>query len=64
MEKSRLALNASRGLEPALQGQSHSSILKGIKIVGFICDREGRHPQALKIEKIVNWPNPTTQREL
>ena len=28
----------------------------GIKIVGYICDSEGRHPDTSKILKILDWP--------
>ena len=28
----------------------------GLKIVAFVCDSEGRHPVAEKVQKIVKWP--------
>ena len=28
----------------------------GIKIVGFICDANGRHPDTAKVLKIIDWP--------
>ena len=28
----------------------------GIKIVGYICDSEGRHPDTSKVLKILDWP--------
>ena len=30
--------------------------MPGIRIVGYICDYEGRHPDTAKIIKIVDWP--------
>ena len=37
----------------------------GIRIVGFICDGDGRHPDTVKVIKIVEWPpcsSPTEAR--
>jgi hypothetical protein len=34
----------------------------GVRIVGFVCDKEGRHPESSKVAKILDWPecqNPT-----
>jgi len=30
----------------------------GVKVVGYICDKDGRHPEAKKVEKVLNWPEP------
>lgn len=40
-----------------ISGEKSQFCKSGIKIVGFVCDAEGRHPQSSKIEKIVNWPS-------
>ena len=34
----------------------------GVRIVGFVCDKDGRHPESSKVAKILDWPechNPT-----
>lgn len=31
----------------------------GLKIVGFICDADGRHPDTSKVLKILDWPECT-----
>jgi hypothetical protein len=38
--------------------------MPGIKIVGYVCDQYGRHPEASKVEKILRWPTPTNPTEL
>ena len=30
--------------------------MPGVKIVGYICDSEGRHPDSAKVVKILDWP--------
>ena len=30
-------------------------LMPGIKVVGYVCDADGRHPDNAKIAKIVNW---------
>ncbi len=30
--------------------------MAGLKIVGFICDSDGWHPDTAKVLKIINWP--------
>ena len=45
-------------------GAKSQFCMEGIEIVGYVCDREGRHPQSSKIEKILKWPTPTNQTEL
>jgi hypothetical protein len=34
-----------------------------IKVVGYICDIEGRHPATAKVIKILEWPVPSDLRE-
>jgi hypothetical protein len=45
-----------------VSGEKLQLFMTSVKIVGYVCDKYGRHPEASKIEKIVNWPscrNPT-----
>src|SRR6266498_4509426 len=30
--------------------------MAGIKVVGYVCDFEGRHPDVFKVVKILEWP--------
>jgi len=30
--------------------------MAGIKVVGYMCDFEGRHPDVFKVAKILEWP--------
>ena len=30
--------------------------IRGITIVGMVCDYDGRHPEQKKVLKIINWP--------
>ncbi|GBG76988.1 hypothetical protein CBR_g23319 [Chara braunii] len=32
--------------------------VSSIKILGYICDRDGRRPDSAKLEKLMNWPTP------
>ena len=36
----------------------------GVKIVGFVCDLEGRHPESSKVAKILDWPECQNTTEL
>ena len=47
-----------------IAGDKLQLCMKGIHIVGYVCDQYGRHPQASKIEKIVKWPKPNNKKEL
>jgi hypothetical protein len=38
--------------------------MPGIKIVGYVCDAEGRHPEYAKVEKIWNWPPYASVRDV
>jgi hypothetical protein len=31
--------------------------MDGFRIVGFLCDSSGRHPEAETVIKILNWPD-------
>ncbi len=37
--------------------------MPGIVIVGMVCDFNGRHPEAKKVLKILNWPVPRMLKE-
>jgi hypothetical protein len=37
--------------------------MSGITIIGMVYDSEGRHPEAKKVQKIVDWPAPRKVRE-
>lgn len=39
-------------------------LCKKIKIVGYVTDAEGRHPDAVRVLKIVEWPTPSNQKEV
>jgi hypothetical protein len=36
----------------------------GVKIVGFVCDKDGRHPESSKVAKILDWPECQNTTEL
>jgi RNase H-like domain found in reverse transcriptase/Integrase zinc binding domain len=45
-----------------LSGEKCKFCMAGLKIVGYVCDADGRHPDFAKIAKIIEWPpcnNPT-----
>ena len=37
--------------------------MKGIEIVRFLCDEEGRKPDPRKVAKILNWPTPKNTKD-
>jgi hypothetical protein len=39
-----------------ISGYKSSFICEGLCIVAFVCDTNGRHPVAEKVQKIVDWP--------
>ena len=39
-----------------VSGFKSAFVCKGLKIVTFVCDSEGRHPVAEKVRKIAEWP--------
>ena len=38
--------------------------MKGIKSIGFLCDKEGRQPYLKKVAKILDWLAPRDMREV
>ena len=39
-----------------ISGPKSAIICEGLRIVAFVCDSEGRHPDMEKVRKIVEWP--------
>ena len=46
-----------------ISGTKSAIGMKGIEIVGFLCDEEGRRPDPRKVAKILDWPTPRDRRE-
>ena len=44
--------------EATVLGEKSQFCMRGLKVVGFVCNINGRHPDAAKVIKIVNWPDP------
>ena len=38
-----------------ISGEKSQFCMSGIKIVGFVCDGAGRHPDSVKVIKIIEW---------
>jgi hypothetical protein len=36
----------------------------GIKVVGYVCNIDGRHPSTAKVIKILEWPEPRDVKEV
>ena len=45
-------------------GEKSQWCMPGVKVVGYVCDKDGRHPEAKKIEKVLNWPVPKNAIEV
>ena len=41
-----------------ISGLKSQFCMAGLKVVGFVCDIKGRHPDAAKVIKILDWPDP------
>jgi hypothetical protein len=39
-----------------VSGEKSQFCFSGVKIVGYVCDSEGRHPDTAKVIKILDWP--------
>src|SRR5947209_14344340 len=39
-----------------ISGLKSAFICEGLRIVAFVCDAEGLHPEAEKVRKVVEWP--------
>lgn len=49
-------LAAIERAEGTVSGEKSQFCFSGLKIVGYICDCEGRHPDTAKVIKILDWP--------
>lgn len=47
-----------------VSGEKLQLFMTSVKVVGYVCDKYGRHPEASKIEKIMTWPSPRNPTEL
>jgi hypothetical protein len=47
-----------------IAGSKLQLCMMGIEVVGYVCDRDGRHPQQAKVAKILAWPIPINPTEL
>ena len=43
----------------SISGIKSQFCMPGLKIVGYVTDSEGRHPDVAKVIKIIDWPEPT-----
>ena len=41
-----------------ISGIKSQFCMAGLKVVGFVCDINGRHPDTAKVIKILDWPDP------
>jgi hypothetical protein len=39
-----------------ISGEKSKFCVNGMKVVRYVCNSDGRHPQAIKVIKILNWP--------
>ncbi|KAJ9246723.1 hypothetical protein DTO195F2_9270 [Paecilomyces variotii] len=46
-----------------IAGEKSQFAVPGIKVVGYVCDAEGRHPESAKVIKILEWPPCQNLRE-
>ena len=47
-----------------VSGEKSQFCLRGLKMVGFIYDTDGKHPESLKVIKILEWTRCDTQRDV
>ena len=38
--------------------------MPGLKVIGYVYNKDERHPKATKIIKVVKWPTPNNTTEL
>ena len=41
-----------------ISGEKSAIGMKGVEIVGFLCDKDGRRPEPKKVQCILDWPTP------
>lgn len=39
-------------------------VMVGLKIIGWVCDYDGRHPDKVKVAKVLDWPVPVNVPKL
>lgn len=61
LDKSLLAIECA---EATVSGEKSQWCMPGLKVVGYVCDATGRHPEAAKVEKIINWKQPDNPSEV
>lgn len=61
LDKTLLAIECA---EATVSGKKSQWLMSGLKIVGYVCDANGRHPELAKIEKVVNWKEPSDASEV
>ena len=47
-----------------VSGEKSQFGMPGVKVVGWVCDYNGRRPDIRKVEKILNWPTPNNVKEV
>lgn len=47
-----------------ISGAKSQFCMQGVKLVGYVCDRHGRHPDVSKVIKILEWKVPTSKSEV
>lgn len=61
LDKTLLAVECAGA---TVAGEKSQWCMPGLKVVGYVCDAAGRHPESAKVEKIINWPTPQTVTEV
>ena len=46
-----------------IHGGKSQFCMDGVKLLGYLCDFNGRHPEESKVRKIVDWPAPNNTTE-
>lgn len=41
-----------------ISGEKSRFCVRGMKVVGYVCDADGRHPESAKVAKILEWREP------
>ncbi|KAJ6110929.1 hypothetical protein N7486_003164 [Penicillium sp. IBT 16267x] len=47
-----------------ISAEKSQFVMKGVAVVGWVCDRNGRRPDEVKVAKLVDWPTPMTVFEV
>ncbi len=46
-----------------ISGEKSAIGMRGVEIVGFLCDEDGRRPEPRKVQRILDWPTPRSVRD-